>query len=448
MKKITFLVFLGLIISQCYCQVGIGTETPDTSTILDITATDKGMLVPRVALNDIADTSLDGTNTAATGLLIWNTNTATTGGNGTGFYFFNGTIWEQISTGSVDADNGLTLSGSDVILGGSLNQSTTVNQGNFDLSLNLSGSGDFNVQDNGITHFQVRDNGNSYFGGEVVVAEDDVSGATTGRLFNIFGQDGALYLYTNGSPQHRLDAGFETIFNDLGSDLDFRIESDTNPQAFGINAGEDVMFAGTSTVSLTNNGATINGNTVEYVASFYRNDLTNGTAVQIGSTEYVTDFGNLLWGPYGNWAPYNDNFFDCGVSNFRWDDVYATSGVVNTSDIRLKKNIQPLSYGLAEILKIKPIAYQWKNTRDPSEVKLGFSAQQLLEIIPEVVKTHDYTYPDEKGPGVRTENENLGVYYADIIPVLTRAIQEQQKLIDELSEKINLLTLGAKKVSN
>lgn len=339
----------------------------------------------------------------------------------------------------VAAENGLTNTASTVRLGGTLNQNTSIVHSTFDLNYNLSSSGDFNVQDNGITHFQVRDNGNSYFGGEVVLAEDNVAGTNIARLFNIFGQEGALYLYRNGLPQHRLDAGFTTIFNDQGVDVNFIIESDTNPQAFGVDAGENVMYAGTNVVSLTNNGAAVNGTIVEYVASFYRDDLTNGTAVQMGSTEYITDFGNLLWGPYGSWAPYSDNTFDLGSSTFRWDDVYATSGVVNTSDIRLKKNIKDLDYGLDEVMQLEPISYQWKNSRDASEVKIGFSAQQLLTVLPEVVKTHDFVYPDESGPGVLQENENLGVYYSDIIPVLTKAIQEQQSIIDGLIQRIEIL---------
>ena len=340
----------------------------------------------------------------------------------------------------VTAENGLSTTSSVVRLGGTLNQNSAIDQANFSLDFNLSGTGDFNVQDNGTTHFQVRDNGNTYFGGEAVVTiNDDIAGNRVARLFNIFDEEGALYLYKNGMPQHRLDAGFTTVFNEQGDDINFRIESDTNPLAFGVDAGENVMFAGTDTVSLTNNGATVNGVTVEYVASFYRNDHTNGTAVQMGSTEYITDFGNLIWGPYGSWAPYSDNTFDLGTSTFRWDDVYATAGVVNTSDIRLKKNIKNLSYGLAEVMKLEPISYQWKNSRDPAEVKIGFSAQQLLTVLPEVVKTHDFVYPDEKGPGELQENENLGVYYSDIIPVLTKAIQEQQLLIEKLNGRIETL---------
>jgi len=86
----------------CHAQVGIGTSTPDASAVLDISATDKGMLVPRVSLSDVTDTSLDGVNTAATGLMIWNSNASVTGGDGIGYYIFNGTTWDRITTTSDD----------------------------------------------------------------------------------------------------------------------------------------------------------------------------------------------------------------------------------------------------------------------------------------------------------------------------------------------------------
>lgn len=103
MKQILFLLLL--IATPVFGQVGVNTTNPDPSSMLDISATNKGVLVPRVSLPNVTTTMLDGTNTAATGLLIWNTNAATTGGNGVGFYFFNGTQWIPITqTASSDHD--------------------------------------------------------------------------------------------------------------------------------------------------------------------------------------------------------------------------------------------------------------------------------------------------------------------------------------------------------
>ncbi|MFN3639714.1 MAG: hypothetical protein ACK4UK_02245, partial [Flavobacterium sp.] len=99
---IVLIVFFGTTISA---QVGINTIAPHPSSMLDISAENKGILVPRVNLTNVNSTMLDGINTAAIGLLIWNSNPATIGGNGIGFYYFNGTIWNPIRQNiPMDAD--------------------------------------------------------------------------------------------------------------------------------------------------------------------------------------------------------------------------------------------------------------------------------------------------------------------------------------------------------
>ncbi|MFY7815348.1 MAG: hypothetical protein ACOVRK_09195, partial [Chryseobacterium taeanense] len=57
-------------------QIGIGTSSPNASAALDITATNKGLLIPRVALTSTTDQTT--ISTPATGLMIYNTATAGT----------------------------------------------------------------------------------------------------------------------------------------------------------------------------------------------------------------------------------------------------------------------------------------------------------------------------------------------------------------------------------
>ncbi|MDT0555334.1 beta strand repeat-containing protein [Patiriisocius hiemis] len=96
-----FFTFFAL--QSSYSQIGINTTTPEPSSMLDINSSNKGLLVPRVALTNVNNSLLDGINTAANGLLIYNTNASVTGGAGIGFYVFNGTLWEKLST---SADSG------------------------------------------------------------------------------------------------------------------------------------------------------------------------------------------------------------------------------------------------------------------------------------------------------------------------------------------------------
>lgn len=100
MKKILFIL---LLLSQsALAQTGIGTTSPNASAKLDVSATDRGFLPPRVALTAANTFSpITGTSSAAAGLLVYNTATAGTAPNNVvpGYYYWNGTTWIQISGG-------------------------------------------------------------------------------------------------------------------------------------------------------------------------------------------------------------------------------------------------------------------------------------------------------------------------------------------------------------
>ncbi|MEM1327534.1 MAG: tail fiber domain-containing protein [Bacteroidota bacterium] len=133
----------------------------------------------------------------------------------------------------------------------------------------------------------------------------------------------------------------------------------------------------------------------------------------------------------------SDGAFSLGRSGKRWRQVYATNGTINTSDAREKSNIKKLDYGLEEVLQVRPVRFQWKDRKEEGE-KLGLIAQDLLNILPEVVNTHDWVTTEE-GEHKKVAAERLGVYYSDIIPVLIHAIQEQQEQIETKNELVDEL---------
>lgn len=440
--RINLIILSFLFVGQLFSQVGIGTITPEPSSVLDITAIDKGLIIPRVSLNNVTTTQLDGVNTAASGLLIWNTNATTVGGSGIGFYYFDAVlaIWQRLSNQNVTAENGLNLTGTAIRLGGSLLENTTITNGAFDFDINLDALGDFHVQDNGVNHFSVESNGDANFGSDVFWNDGSTTGTRLASLINS-GDDGQFRIYENGIISIDLDANGASVFNQQGLDRDFRVESDTRENTLLVDASNNLVRFGSATGAVFGNGtATINGYTVDYVADFdITNGMIGGTAVGIGTQEYLMDMGSAILGVGASLYPVQDNASDLGSASFRWDDVYATNGTIQTSDVRDKTKIQDAPYGLTEILKLRPISYQWKNKKLGEGTKLGFSAQELLTVIPEVVKTHDLIFSEETGEATLKENERLGVYYSDIIPVLTKAIQEQQELILKLEQRINSL---------
>lgn len=104
--------------------------------------------------------------------------------------------------------------------------------------------------------------------------------------------------------------------------------------------------------------------------------------------------------------------------------VKLTSGAgswSSISDRRAKNTITDLGYGLHEVLSLKPSQYYYNGSK---QLSLGFVAQEINEVIPEVVNTP------------ANSEEMMSVRYTELIPILTKAIQEQQEIIDALNERI------------
>lgn len=77
-------------------NIGINNTSPDPSAALDVSATNKGVLLPRVSLNSLSDITT--VPNPATGLLVYNTGTGSLSAKG--YYFWNGTTWDQMKTSS------------------------------------------------------------------------------------------------------------------------------------------------------------------------------------------------------------------------------------------------------------------------------------------------------------------------------------------------------------
>jgi hypothetical protein len=106
MKRIIFLFLL--ISTGLFAQTGIGTSTPDASAKLEVNATNKGFLPPRVTLTSGTDNTT--IPSPATGLLVYNT--GNNGGLVAGYYYWNGSSWATIATASGSGVSASYLRGS------------------------------------------------------------------------------------------------------------------------------------------------------------------------------------------------------------------------------------------------------------------------------------------------------------------------------------------------
>jgi len=103
-----------------------------------------------------------------------------------------------------------------------------------------------------------------------------------------------------------------------------------------------------------------------------------------------------------------------------------TVAYTGTSDYRLKTNVQPLTGAVDRVLSLKPCTFDWINGNSSE----GFIAHELQEVVPlAVTGTKDQV--DEDGNMIPQ-----GVDPRHIVPVLTSALQEALKRIEELEIKV------------
>ena len=163
-----------------------------------------------------------------------------------------------------------------------------------------------------------------------------------------------------------------------------------------------------------------------------------GGALRIGTFEEFTDGGSFILNVNAHLTPNSDNTRSLGRSNLRWSTLYATNGTINTSDAKLKENIRESEYGLADIMKLRPVKFNWKD-QSQSRDKLGLIAQEVKAVLPEVVVDEQLVTNEETGKTEMVKAENMGMYYSDLIPVLIKAIQDQQEIIQDLEQRLSLV---------
>jgi len=132
-------------------------------------------------------------------------------------------------------------------------------------------------------------------------------------------------------------------------------------------------------------------------------------------------------------------------------NIEYTGTISDVSDERLKTDVTPLTGSLEKIKQIKVRNFKWRDDLDvdlgeqrPGTTDVGFIAQQVELILPELVHTSKI---HKKGTFENKDTKNeLEEYkfmnYQKMIPLLTEALQEQQKTIEELKQRIEVLENG------
>jgi hypothetical protein len=413
MRKLTLFIFSFCAFLHTNAQTGIGTTTPDASAKLDVSSTSKGFLPPRMTSSQ--RTSIP---SPASGLMVYQT-------DGTaGLYYYGSSGWIYIinsttnvlsvvnggtgtttstGTGSVVLNTNPTLTSiiTPVITGGnSTTQSLTFKP--------TSGNGTtgadhiFQVGNNGGTEaMRILNNGNVGIGTTAPSAKLNISGGGV-RIFSGFANNStsrpALNTLSIGNYEIRAVGGGGGATQADGSDDGF----------LRLSAGGGGSAIAQSSIDITG----------------YSNvaDMLNNIVMRTAGTERIRidNVGNVGIGTSSPTVKLQVN-----------GDIIANS-IAGSSDIRYKKNIRSVINALDKVKSLRGVYFNWDQEAFPTKefsdrTELGFIAQEVEKIIPEVV-TKD-----------KTKDEFRSIKYDKLVALLVEAIKEQQIQIDSLKVSVKKL---------
>lgn len=119
-----------------------------------------------------------------------------------------------------------------------------------------------------------------------------------------------------------------------------------------------------------------------------------------------------------------------------------------SSDVRLKKDIQPLENALNKVLQLQGVSFKWNEdlwrdkAQENPEGEIGVIAQEVEKIVPEVVREFEI-FPKYYEKNEEIANQKMmikGVKYENLVALLIEGMKEQQKQIDDLKEQIKKLS--------
>jgi hypothetical protein len=147
----------------------------------------------------------------------------------------------------------------------------------------------------------------------------------------------------------------------------------------------------------------------------------NGSsAISISNTSGTSNYNAMVI--------YNNTAFGTIVGSINCSG--STTNFNTSSDYRLKENIKPMTGALEKVQALKPVTYKWKIDGSDGQ---GFIAHELQAVVPDCV-TGEKDAVDADGKPV-----HQGIDTSFLVATLTKAIQEQQVLIESLTTRLTAL---------
>lgn len=358
---------------------------PDAGAMLDISATNKGLLIPRISIPNLSSISpIVGSTT--TSMLVYNTNVTT----GLGYYYWDGAKWVSLST---DA-NAWKITGNAGTTPGTNFIGTTDAQA---LAFRVNNLERMRM----LTDGKVLVNTTAHSSNDQFVSYGTTNWANAGYNFG-----------TGGGAGYFANSAVTNAYSTLEG------VSNYNGTTYSPSAVKGIAISTISTHRAIGVSGVANG----------RDGIGVLGSIQIAQSPSTRAYG---------WAGY---FIG---------DVFTTGNFFTPSDLRLKKDIQTYDGAISVIQRLNVVSYnfdleKYPNAGFPSDRQFGFIAQELKEVVPNAVAEKHVAF-NATTEAMSKEQTDLDfqkfytVDYTKLIPIAIEAIKEQQVIIESQNARIEAL---------
>ena len=174
------------------------------------------------------------------------------------------------------------------------------------------------------------------------------------------------------------------------------------------------------------------------------NQVGSGSIALHGVNKSGTVYALFLSPSASAFYPYISNQISLGTSDHRFRQYYGVASDNISSDRKIKKDITPIENAFDFIMSLKPVSYR-KINADTGRLHLGFIAQDVANVAQQTDMGDLSLYQASlKGggyydPNVPDDQLEWGLTYEEFIAPMVATIQQQQKQIDDLNERLSKL---------
>ena len=285
---------------------------------------------------------------------------------------------------------------------------------------NTSSTDDILISSYGGVHIDLDSNDNNTAGANFSIGKHDASQP----IFNVNGENSNITVYGDMYvPDQIIHSGDTNTYIQFHAADQFRV----------VTGGSERFEVNNSNVSISNCNLNLGSRQIIFTGDTgmqYANDrLEVGDintddkdvllrAFSDSSQIFMTD-GEIGFFGTGN-SSYEFRMDSSG--NFLADGNITAYSTTISSDINLKENIRPLESSLSKVEQLRGVMFDWKDEGKDND-EIGFIAQEVEEVLPEIVSEVD---------SLGSDGVHKVVNYAAVVPVLVEAIKELKQEIKEL----------------